>query len=97
MGLQEYASKLHASRLILKYYLSEKRKTNMEQDFRPATLSNCGNPLKPLIPPYDREIRNGTPGKLGKTICYFTNRGMVKKQRIDVEIQKMGNPQLTSL
>lgn len=32
-----------------------------------ATQSNCGKPLKPLIPPSDGNILSGTRGKLRKT------------------------------
>ena len=68
-----------------------------------ARHSNCGKPLKLLIPLYDGDIRIRTPGKLGKTSRLKFSKprwGMVKTQKIRyyntlqrVVISKMGNPQ----
>jgi len=33
-----------------------------------ARLSNCGNPLKLKLPPYDRNIRIGTRAKVRKIV-----------------------------
>lgn len=57
--------------------------------------SNCWKAVKPLIPPWDSDIPNGTPGKLGKTIIKISGHGKNSKDRLFTQRvnKKIGNQQ----